>query len=159
MPIWLGRTGNLQWSVHHAAVAMNDWERYVDAVRQFLDDLHAEDKYGAVITFAWQSPAPDAHRRKLLAAAIQGGEHAKRNRAHAFVTDSLMLRGVLTALDWLVAKPYEEKIFSAPTEAVEWIVRKTTDVSAHDLMREMRKAVPPEHWPPGLFAQGHELSR
>lgn len=148
MALWQGRVDALFWSVHHATVTADEWDAYLDALRGLLDIMSAS-KRGACLTLAYRVEAPNAARRKSLAAIIEG-PRARWLTRHALYTDSMATRGVLTALDWIVKKPYEERAFGDPLEAIRWICESAPGVSATDLARTITDAVPASALPVAL---------
>jgi hypothetical protein len=115
-----GIVDGVYWSHHDDKVSDEEWARYVDTTRAALEPLRGSGKRLSILTLAQRVEPPNAKQRRALADVIQSdlAQHVVR---HAFLSDSVMLRGVLTALDWLVTKPYAERTFSDPMLALDWL--------------------------------------
>lgn len=118
MGVWFRQRGLLFWSVHNGKISDSEWATYIAAVKDTFARYRAGDS-GAGVTFAYEVVPPNAAQRKALAEVIIGPGSQYLGR-HAFYSESVVTRSVLTALDWLVKKPYEERIFGNPIEAVQW---------------------------------------
>lgn len=77
--------------------------------------------------FAWVVDASNvkgssAQERKITADYEQrAAEHLKRfNRGTAFVLPSAIVRGIVTAIYWLVPPPYPHRVFSNVPDAEAW---------------------------------------
>jgi len=82
---------------------------------------HGADRYAMVLDNRKAGPLPPT-QRKLMAEYME--RHAMRSRSRcvctAFVSDSLMMRGVLTAIMWLRKPEVETQVFAGLEEATAW---------------------------------------
>lgn len=145
MPIWIGKSGPVLWSVHLDEVSKTDWAEYVGGVRSQVEALHAANARGALLTISWESSVPDANQRRLLAETIRD-THSWRLAVHGFVSDSVLARGALTAVAWLTKKPYEERAFGDALEAMTWIASSVEGVDVRAIVRDIKQGVPGRRW-------------
>lgn len=117
MPVWTGAAAQCFWSYHTGARDKDGWNGFVADLASFLKQAAP----GCVaLTITCKTPPPGALERARIKSVL-ASKDAEKLRAHAFVTDSVVLRGTLTALDWVLKKPYTEKVFASPREAFEWL--------------------------------------
>lgn len=110
--------------------------RYIGTVddttfQRYLDDLvsvlSARKPY-VLLADATRSGAPSARQRQLQAEVIRVHEagFARYCRGAAFVIDSALIRGALTAILWLQKLPYEHAIVPTRGEALTWLRGRLT---------------------------------
>ena len=115
--IWFGREGGLE----RGEVASEGLVREVPVDIGPEDVAFAPtDRPSAMFTVAHSPRMPSASHRKALAELAES-ELGPRLQRHAIVSNSAIAQGVVTALSWLSRKPYEEKIFRTPTDAIAWL--------------------------------------
>lgn len=85
------------------------------AVQEAID--HA-DRLAAVIVHDRGYPPPHATLRSELA---EWSAQAHFDPICAFVTPNIVVRGVLTALNWIRQPTHEEKVFAQPGDALAWL--------------------------------------
>lgn len=82
---------------------------------------HGLDRYAMVLDNRKAGPLP-ATQRKMMAEYME--RHAMRARSRcvctAFVSDSIMMRGVLTAIMWLRKPDVETQVFGDLDDAIAW---------------------------------------
>lgn len=82
---------------------------------------HGADRYAMVLDNRKAGPMP-ATQRKLMADYME--KHAMRARSRcvctAFVSDSVVMRGVLTAIMWLRKPEVETQVFGDLDDAITW---------------------------------------
>lgn len=118
-------------------------EQLTDAER--LDSLdrsnrvlisHGSDVYAMVLDNRKAGPLPPT-QRKLMADYME--RHAMRARSRcactAFVSDSAVMRAMLTAIMWLRTPDVETRVFARLDEAVAW-ARKKVEHRAVSLSQE-----------------------
>lgn len=92
----------------------------LDASNAVLN-AHGTERYAMVLDNRKAGPLPPT-QRKLMAEYME--RHAMRARSRcvctAFVSDSLMMRGVLTAIMWLRKPEVETQVFAGLEEATVW---------------------------------------
>jgi hypothetical protein len=95
-----------------------DFERYVATVRSLAERLDGRTAPAAIQVVDPDNPPPNAKWRKRIAEETADlGDGA----LFALVSPSPMVRGVVTAVNWFRAPPYEVRTFSTFEEAVAWI--------------------------------------
>jgi hypothetical protein len=140
MAIWTGRVGSCTWTYGHGNLNPGEWDTFIVGLRR---SLTTAPQPTTMLTVTHEAVPPNAAERALLAELLRSGA-ADKIRAHAMVTDSALVRGVMTALDWLVKKPFKESAFADPREAVRWLATFTTDLHVTEIVLGIR-AVVPEH--------------
>jgi len=115
-----------------------DFERYLAAVDQ-LDTLAGGRADAAVVTVVEPgNPPPNAKWRQRIAERARG----LRTQAIAvLVSDSPIIRGVMTVLNWLAPRRFREQTVTGSfEEAVEWVERRLPHrgVVLRQLLSEVR---------------------
>ena len=136
MPIWASSFNDLYWSYQHGSFTDEEWDGFVADLTRLIKDKPG----GGVLTIVYSSEVPSPTQRKALAAAVSD---APSTFKHAFVTDSRFSRGVLTALDWLMKKPYQERYFALPMEGINWLASELGENPDY-VRTEIVAAVPQE---------------
>ena len=107
-----------------------DFDEAIVRIRAALTDPAARGRPLALLIVLEPGHAlPDASRR-AAAAKLMGG--VGDNLLLAIVTQNPLFRGVLTALDWLRQKRYEDHVVSEPAAAVAWLEERR-DATLHSL--------------------------
>jgi len=140
MPIWMGRAKDCTWSYTVGKLTTAEWGTFVATLR---DELTRPPQASTILTVTHQVTPPNADQRKLLADLLRSGA-ADKVKAHAFVTDSRIAQGVLTALDWLVKKPYKESVFTDARDSVRWLATFSPELTVTELVLSI-VAIVPEH--------------
>lgn len=83
-----------------------------------------------------------AAQRSALTAALKHPRTREACTAHTFVSDSKIGRGVLTAVGWLMSKPYQERIFDTLDPALQWLGGFRPSLDWTTVARDIRSAVP-----------------
>jgi serine/threonine protein kinase len=115
---WSGRVGRLWWFHYTGPCTDEMWSQYLGMVQRMLDT-------GLACTLACcahRADGPSAVQRKQLADFVEKhrGPLARLDR-FALVIDSVVHRHAITAISWLVRKPFEERIFNSPVAAIRWL--------------------------------------
>jgi hypothetical protein len=72
----------------------------------------------------------------------------KRLDRFALVIDSTVHRHAITALSWIVKKPFEERIFNSPLSAIKWLTEKHPALDPEAVRASMASQVPRHSlWP------------
>jgi hypothetical protein len=150
MTIWIGRVGSCTWTYGHGKINAGEWDKFIVGLR---GSLTTAPQPTTMLTVTHDAVPPNAAERKLLADLLRSGA-ADRIVAHALVTDSALIRGVMTALDWLVKKPFKESAFADPREAVRWLATFTPDLHVTEVVLGLRAVVPEALLMPALRAPG-----
>lgn len=100
------------------ALVPGEFEEYL---RQ-LDEVYAQKQKFALIVDSIGGAAPTATQRKLQADWIRDRSAMIRqyNAGTAFVLDSMLLRGSLTAILWLQPLPCPHFVCAELSEALRW---------------------------------------
>ncbi|NLE89202.1 MAG: hypothetical protein GX607_22690 [Myxococcales bacterium] len=97
-----------------------------EEVQQYLDELGElrarREPYGLII-IADESRGFTAKQRQMQADYIASGADLSRKylKAFAFVAESAMQRGMLTAIFWLRAPEWPHRVFRTVEEASVWV--------------------------------------
>jgi serine/threonine protein kinase len=142
---WSGRVGRLFWFYFTGPCTEEMWRRYLDMVKSML-----EQGQGCTLAcFAHCADAPSPLQRKQMADFIQ--EHRvelERLDRFALVIDSIVHRGAITAISWLVRKPFEERIFNSPISAIKWLTANRPELPPEAVRAAIVAQVPVESlWP------------
>ncbi len=139
MPYWSGRTGPCWWSYFSGRLTPADWNEFLAFSRcSYLEGCPGD----VILTIPFDAAPPDASMRGALTQLIEQTREDNRITHHAFVTPSRRLFLINTAVNWVVTKPYMEKTFSDPVEALTWLERMNPSSSAHDMMSAISNSVP-----------------
>lgn len=99
----------------------SDWEKVIQHLRRMDEEAVQRNTAWLIIgQVASGSERPNATWRKRFAEERLAWKAKKR--CSALVTDSLLFRGLLTTLNWIVPQPKEEDFRTFPTlpEALQW---------------------------------------
>lgn len=114
-----GSKANVAW-FYMARVTDEDISAYLNVFLTLCD----ENQSVFAVLIVGRQGFPNAAQRRRIADAIRANyESTKRVRAVAYVTPELntMVRGVLTAVGWLVRKPWTEAVHAHLTNAMSWL--------------------------------------
>jgi len=141
------------WSVHTGSVTDEDWSAYVGRI----GDAPEEYRAGAcILTVVVRGQRPSAVQRRQLADVIETVPEGLF--AHAFVTDSAAIRGVLTALQWLIRKPYVEKSFVRVPPALHWAKETVRGLDPDAVVAALTAEVPASMLEPVLAREARGVS-
>jgi serine/threonine protein kinase len=137
---WSGRVGRLWWFHYSGPCTDETWRQYLDMVQQMLDTGNES----TLACFAHQAAAPTPLQRKQMADFIETNRAALAARLDRFalVIDSVVHRHAITALSWLVKKPFEERIFNSPVAAIKWLTEKHAELDAEAVRASIVAQVP-----------------
>jgi hypothetical protein len=113
--------GNCVWLFSGSTNTDDDYERYVESFVH-LDKIATRRELPAGILFVdRESPMPNARWRKRMAEASAS---LRSRPLIAFASESPLVRGVVTAINWLRPPPFEFSVTSSFDDAVTWIEGK-----------------------------------
>jgi Protein kinase domain len=136
---WSGRVGRLWWFHYTGPCTDETWRQYLGHVQQMLDS----GRPSTLACLAHHADAPSAVQRKQLADFIDGNRSAlERLDRFALVIDSMIHRGAITAIGWLVRKPFEERIFNSPLAALKWLTENHPELDAETVRASIAAQVP-----------------
>jgi len=94
------------------------FQRYVDSfTKVVVDDML---RPAALVYVERNNPMPNAHWRKQIAEASSELAFRARPRV-AFAGPSPLVRGIITAINWLRPPPYDFEVFSTFDAGVSWL--------------------------------------
>ena len=105
-----------------------DWQRIYNDVVRLLQDSKQAQRDMLMVAIAHNTERPNATWRRKLAELRNQNQQIPRILS-VIVTPSLLLRGIITAMNWIVpAKPTEQTIAADNfEEAHAWLRQKTQD--------------------------------
>ena len=124
--IWFGIEDGVFWAAFRGRFSDDDFGRYLEAVPAAVG---SSDFRGLMFTFAESPRMPSATQRKGLSDLVESGVVSALER-HAIASDSAITRGVVTAMNWVSSKPYDERIFPSPGAALRWLGELDPSVNA-----------------------------
>jgi hypothetical protein len=136
---WSGRVGRLWWFHYTGPCTDETWRQYLALVGRMVDS----GRDSSLVFFAHHAGAPGAVQRKELADFVQKNMKAlERLDRFALVIDSVVHRGALTAINWLVKKPFEERVFNSPLSAIKWLTEKHPELEPEAVRMAIASQVP-----------------
>lgn len=115
-----------------------DFTRYVDSLLQGAKQSNSAKPQIAVLVVDRDNPPPNAYWRKRIAEATS---HIGGNGGlFVLSAESPLIRGVLTAINWIRPPKYEVKIVASPDEMLE-VLATRSDVArtaAARMLAELR---------------------
>lgn len=134
-----GAFGPCRWSFIQGALTEADVDAFVD----YLRDLAATLEPGQVVLdIAYDLPMPTPVQRRRIVDTLKGASNLERAAGHAFVINSSIGRRLLTAINWVLRPPFEERVFSHPEEAVRWLEERNRDLDGAAVLRRIGRMVP-----------------
>ena len=119
-------------------------DAWLDAFEHHV--LARRQPYATVLDMS-DSPRTTPEERKRMADRLRGGDdHQRMCVAGAFVMQSTLARGALTAVMWLRKPEYPTRVFASRQEAIAW---------AYTFVDPQRRAAP---GPADSASQGHDTS-
>lgn len=105
------------WLMSGTSNTDDDFQRYLDTIARF-DGMAAGWSHAfAVMMVDRDNPRPDAMWRKRIAEA---STNLKSRPMFALVSPSPIIRGVLTAINWVRPPPFETAAFATLEDARRW---------------------------------------
>ena len=105
---WLSSGGEMQ----------DDFAQLLGTLEKALDVKRTDQRLAIMVVMETGHALPNAFWRSR-AAEVTGRDEF--NGYLAIVTQIRLIRGVLTALDWLRTKSYQDKVFTSAKEAKAWL--------------------------------------
>lgn len=145
MSAWFGVTGDCWWAYGRGTYSEADWARNIQHLR---DCRKATELKATFVTVGYQTSAPTVAQRKMVADFFsECDQRTLANiRGHAVVTDSVIVRGALTAINWVCRKKHPDAVFGSPQEALHWLAELSPETKPDEVLRAMRQAVPTDQW-------------
>jgi len=140
MTMATGQLGSCHFQVMYGTASGADWERFAD---HLIDTVGPRLAPGDVVLDLWHDVgAPPAQARARFTRRFLEAPSARHVRAHALVTNSLLSRGALTAINWVIQRPFAERVFARPDEALPWLVEHAPDLDVARLRAAIEAAAP-----------------
>jgi tRNA A-37 threonylcarbamoyl transferase component Bud32 len=136
---WSGRVGRLWWFYYAGPCTEETWNQYLAMVARMLETgLDA-----TLACFAHRAAAPNPVQRKQMADFIDEHRVAlARVDRFGLVIDSVVHRGAITAINWLVRKPFEERVFNSPVAAIRWLTENRPELAPNAIRTSIVSQVP-----------------
>jgi hypothetical protein len=116
------------------------WRQYIQTCFELSQQLSAR---ATMLTLGLSGALPPPSARRELA------RHLKQLDAKllmfagsAMVFDSALARGSLTAINWIVKKPYPEKVFADVNAALTWLSSLRAEFDAEAVWSSIESSVP-----------------
>ena len=96
-----------------------------EAIDAFMEEFEAEvdrrgSRFAIVLDLRQAAGGFSPTQRRSMVQKLRASDDQREQVAGAFVFDSTLMRGVLTAVLWLRTPPYPIKVFADPIDAVTW---------------------------------------
>ena len=140
---WSGVIGSTWWFYFTGPSSDEVWCAYLAHSRAMLDSGVARP---ALLCIAHRADPPTAEHRRWITDYITA-EHARLSSVVGFalVMDSPLHVLALKAVNWVVKKPYPEKVCGSPITAARWLAEQGADLDENALLASLTRTVPPEH--------------
>jgi hypothetical protein len=113
--------GNCIWLFSGETNSDDDFARYIETFA-LVDSVALQHELPAgILVVDRENPMPNALWRKRIAEASGS---LKSRPLLAFASESPLVRGVLTAINWLRPPPFEFAVTSTFDDAVHWVEQK-----------------------------------
>jgi hypothetical protein len=137
MTFYGGICGTCIWNYFVDGISNQDWAEYLLSIRRDTDISPV------LLTISINSVPPTPSQRKEIAQFIEANpDRMRRVRAAAFVFDSAVTRASLTAIAWIVRKPYPERDFAELSEALTWLSGHSNEFEPSKVMANIAAQVP-----------------
>ncbi len=112
------RSATAVWYFHGPTNSDADFERYVASIRELESVITPTTAGTGLMLVERENPVPNATwRRRIAEASANVGVGCM----YALVCESIAVRGVATAINWLRPPKYEFRAFAALDEAYGWL--------------------------------------
>jgi hypothetical protein len=143
MALWHGQVGNCLWFYFSGKLTQETWREYIAVMRE---GIGREDAIVA-LTVAYRSESPSASMRKELAVFMNSHANAiSALEASAFVTESALARGAMTAMQWISRRPFHEKTHGSIDAALAWLAGMAPGLDPGAVVDDMRRNIPGESY-------------
>ena len=132
------------WTHFWGEMTDEDVRAYCDHHLARALEARAENRQILGLMFHSQAQPPNAAQRKMMAEAIEA--HAETVSAHLprfiYGFDSALARGTVTAISWLVKKPFAESVHKRASDALAEVRQHFPDADVDALWAQIRNEVP-----------------
>jgi len=140
---WSGVVGSTWWFYFTGPSVDEVWRAYLAHSRAMLD---SGVERPSLICMAHRADPPSAEHRRWISDYI-AADHVRlrRLRGFALVMDSPLHVMALKAINWVVKKPFPEKVCGSPITAVRWLESLGAELNERAFLNGVRLVVPSEH--------------
>jgi len=100
----------------------DDYRRYIEEIHRLDPKGAGRDAPAAILIVDKGNPIPDARWRREIAEA--SATLKTENGLFVVVSDSRLVRGAVTAINWIRPPPYEWSVHDDLNEAIRWVESK-----------------------------------
>ncbi|MCA9536880.1 MAG: STAS/SEC14 domain-containing protein [Myxococcales bacterium] len=139
MKLVTGTTGVCEWAFIHGTLDDVTMEQFVAHLRRMSERI---EPGRVVLDITHDVGMPTAVQRRRIVEALQSSPKLDLVAGHALVINSTLGRGLLTAINWIVRPPFEERVCATPTEALDWLATRNAAVDPSSVLTSLERAVP-----------------
>ena len=139
MSYWSGFHSGCWWSYFEGQITEMDWESFLAFSRRSYTKGRPGD---VILTIPYRASAPSPLMRQELAKLIDVTRGGNPITHHAFATDSRLILAINTAINWLSRKPYQERTFGDPAEAIAWLAQCNPAIHPAELAKKILATIP-----------------
>jgi hypothetical protein len=114
--------GVVVWLFSGTTNGDDDFERYIEEIKTLDSRSAGRENPAAILVVDKGNPVPDARWRRRI--AEESAVLVSRKPLFAVVSDSRVVRGVVTAINWIRPPPYEWSVHERFEDAVRWVEGK-----------------------------------
>jgi len=140
---WSGVVGSTWWFYLTGPSSDEVWGAYLAHSTAMLESGMQRP---ALLCIAHRADPPTAEHRRWIADYITDERVRLRSLVgFALVMDSPLHVLALKAINWMVKKPFPEKVCGSPITAARWLKARGAELGEHELLEDLTRSVPPEH--------------
>ncbi len=139
MTFYAGSRSGCHWQVLVGPPDEASWTQLIDRLIGLADVVEPGD---IVLDLWFNAGMPSAQNRARFTREFAQSAITERVSAHVLVTNSSLSRGVLTAINWVIKRPFQERIFALPDDGLAWVATLKPDLDIGALRRDIETAVP-----------------
>jgi hypothetical protein len=134
-----GALGSCRWSCLVGDLTPQDEADFLQHLRSMIGSVVPGM---VVLDITHDMPMPSAVQRKKITDILGSRRDLHIIGGHAFVSNSPMGRGLLTAINWVIRPPFEESVFSRPVDAIAWLAQRNRTVDGASVLQSITRAFP-----------------
>ena len=139
MPVFTGESGPCRWALIQGELDETSVAAFIAHLRGLTEDVRPRQ---LVLDVLHDVPMPTALQRRQIVEVLQSSDKLDLVAGHALVNNAAIGRGVLTAINWLVRPPFDEKVFSSLDDAALWLQERNPALDPAALAASIRRAYP-----------------
>ena len=134
-----GRSGPCEWALIQGDLDDTSTDQFVTHLR----DVATRIQPGQVVLDITRNVSmPSPVQRKRIVDVLQSSSKLDVVAGHALVISSTLGRGLMTAINWVVRPPFEERICANPVEALEWLKSLNPALEPANVLASIERASP-----------------